>query len=63
MFSFIVAFILIELFIVPFLILILWNMTLPELLSLKHINFWQAFRINLLCALLFGGAHLAAFNH
>ena len=33
----------------------LWNMTMPEVFSLKNITFWQAFRILIISAVLFHG--------
>ena len=51
-------------FVIPFLILIvpllglivmlLWNAILPELLGVKHINFWQSVGLLILCKILFG---------
>ena len=34
----------------------LWNSTVPELFGLTTITFWQAVRLNILCAILFKGA-------
>ena len=33
----------------------IWNMTMPEVFGIKTLTFWQAFRILLLAAILFGG--------
>ena len=33
----------------------LWNTTMPDVFGLKALTFWQAFRILLLSAILFGG--------
>ena len=33
----------------------LWNTTLPDVFGVKTLTFWQAFRILLLSAILFGG--------
>lgn len=33
----------------------LWNTTVPDVFGLKALTFWQAFRILLLSAILFGG--------
>ena len=33
----------------------LWNTTVPDVFGLKTLTFWQAFRILLLSAILFGG--------
>ena len=33
----------------------LWNTTVPEVFGLKALTFWQAFRIQLLASILFGG--------
>lgn len=34
----------------------LWNSTVPEIFGLGTIGFWQAVRLNILCAILFKGA-------
>ena len=39
----------------PVFVMVLWNLTMPEILKLPQIKFWQAFRLFLLSALLFGG--------
>lgn len=52
-------------FIIPFVFLIalpaftlavmlLWNAILPDVLGVKHINFWQALGLLVLCKILFG---------
>ena len=33
----------------------LWNTTVPDVFGLKSLTFWQAFRVLLLAAILFGG--------
>ncbi len=33
----------------------LWNMTIPQVFGLRTITFWQAFRLILICGILFGG--------
>lgn len=33
----------------------LWNNTVPEVLGLKALTFWQTFRLELLCGILFKG--------
>lgn len=33
----------------------LWNITMPEVFGVKSLTFWQAFRILILAAILFGG--------
>lgn len=33
----------------------LWNTTMPDVFGVKSLTFWQAFRILLLSAILFGG--------
>ena len=39
----------------PVFVMVLWNLTMPEIFKLPQIKFWQAFRLFLLSALLFGG--------
>lgn len=34
----------------------LWNITMPEVFRLPFITFWQAFRLILICGILFGGS-------
>lgn len=36
----------------------LWNMTIPEVFGLKTITFWQAFRLLIIAAILFGGGNV-----
>lgn len=33
--------------------MLLWNSTVPEVFGLSALTFWQAVRLNVLCALLF----------
>jgi hypothetical protein len=33
----------------------LWNITMPDVFGLKHITYWQAFRLILLASILMGG--------
>ena len=33
----------------------LWNITMPDVFELRQVTFWQAFRLLLLAAILFGG--------
>lgn len=47
------------LFVVPGIFMWLWNMTCPQVFKLSEITYWQAFRLLILAALLFGGAHFA----
>lgn len=46
------------LFLVTALLQWLWNITIPELFNLKELSYWQAFRLLLICAILFGGFNL-----
>lgn len=47
-------------FVVPAFFQWLWNITCPELFHLPYLTYWQAFRILLIAALLFGGAHFTS---
>src|ERR1700750_1576644 len=38
-----------------FIVMLLWNAVLPDLLGLKQISFWQALGLLVLCKILFGG--------
>lgn len=42
------------LFILPALLMWLWNLTLPQLFGWSRLGYWQAFRLQLISALLFG---------
>ncbi|WP_020374135.1 hypothetical protein [Sulfobacillus thermosulfidooxidans] len=39
---------------IPALLMWVWNMTLPELFGWPRLHYWQAFRLELISALLFG---------
>ena len=41
-------------FIAPAILKWLWNMTMPEVFGLRPIMFWQAFRLIIICGILFG---------
>ncbi len=42
-------------FLVVWLLRWLWNITMPALFQLKQITYWQAFRLMIIAAILFGG--------
>lgn len=48
----------IVLFGLPALLMWLWNITIPEVFGLRQIRYWQAFRLVIIVAILFGLAHL-----
>lgn len=37
----------------------LWNATCPDIFRLPEITYWQALRLLIMAAILFGGAHVA----
>jgi hypothetical protein len=41
-------------FVVPALLQLLWNTTIPQVFGLRTITFWQSFRLLLICGILFG---------
>ena len=43
------------LFLLPYIVMLLWNGILPEIIGVKTITYWQAVGIFILCKLLFGG--------
>ncbi len=45
-------------FIVVGLLKYLWNSTIPQINGWSRISFWQAFRLILICAILFGGSRI-----
>jgi hypothetical protein len=51
---------LVVIFAVPAIFQWLWNITCPEVFRLQEITYWQAFRIVILAAILFGGAHFSS---
>lgn len=48
----------IMLFVLSWVLKWLWNMTVPEVFGLKTITFWQAFRLIIIAAILFGGGNV-----
>ncbi|NLU47947.1 MAG: hypothetical protein GXX02_08285 [Syntrophomonadaceae bacterium] len=46
------------LFLVAWLLQWLWNITMPQVFSLKEITYWQAFRLLIIAAILFGGPNI-----
>jgi hypothetical protein len=47
--------VLLLLFLLPAFLQWLWNMTIPEVFGSRTITYWQAFRLILICGILFGG--------
>jgi len=47
------------LFVAAWLLQWLWNITMPEVFNLKEITYWQAFRLLIIAAILFGGPNIA----
>ena len=45
------------LFAITFIVMLLWNLLLPEIIGVKSISFWQAMGILILSKILFGGFH------
>lgn len=52
---FFVIFMLFGLFAVSAVVMLLWNLIIPEISTLKVISYWQAMGLFLLCRILFGG--------
>jgi len=50
---FIIIILVIIMFIVPAILTWLWNITIPDLFGLKEIRYWQAFRLIIICKILF----------
>ena len=44
---------------VTWLLQYLWNITMPQVFNLKEVTYWEAFRILLIAAILFGGPNIA----
>jgi len=49
------CFVILFLGLLPAFLMALWNLTLPELFEFPEITYWQAVRLILISALLFGG--------
>lgn len=41
--------------VVPFIVMLLWNILIPSILGLSAISYWQALGLFVLCRILFGG--------
>ncbi len=54
--STVVLLLVVLLFVFPALLMWLWNLTLPQLFGWPRLRYWQAFRLQLISALLFGAA-------
>ncbi|MBM7855797.1 succinate dehydrogenase hydrophobic anchor subunit [Desulfohalotomaculum tongense] len=46
------------LFVLAGLLMWLWNITVPQVFGLKQITYWQAFRLLIIAAILFGGGSI-----
>lgn len=40
---------------ITYLVMVLWNAILPDLIHVGHLGFWQALGLLILCKILFGG--------
>jgi hypothetical protein len=47
---------------VSFIVMLLWNNLLPQIIHVEAINFWQAAGIFILCKLLFGFGRMGGFG-
>ena len=47
---------------VSFVVMLLWNNLLPQILHVEPINFWQAAGIFILCKILFGFGRMGGFG-
>jgi hypothetical protein len=54
-FSLVFIGVIVLIFLLPALLMWLWNMTMPEVFRLPEIRYWQAFRLLIIASLLFGG--------
>lgn len=52
---FLVLVVLALLFVVTWLLKWLWNITIPGIFGLREIVYWEAFRLIIICSILFGG--------
>lgn len=46
-----------------FVVMALWNWLMPALFGLRHISFWQALGLVILCKILFGSFHSHGRGH
>ena len=44
-------------FLIGWVVMLLWNAILPELIHVSPINYWQSIGLLVLCKILFGGLH------
>lgn len=51
------------LFLLPYIVMLLWNNILPEVIGVKTITYWQAIGIFILSKLLFGGFKTGGKHH
>ncbi len=58
MIGFIVLIVVFVFFVLTRLLQYLWNITMPEVFTLKPVTFWQAFRLLVIASILFGGPRL-----
>ena len=56
--GFIVLIVVVFVFVFSKLLQYLWNITMPEVFTLKPLTFWQAFRLLVIASILFGGPRL-----
>lgn len=47
------------LFVAAWLLQWLWNITMPQVFGLTEITYWQAFRLLIIAAILFGGPNIS----
>lgn len=50
-------------FLLPYIVMLLWNGILPEVIGVKAITYWQAVGIFILSKLLFGGFKFGKHHH
>lgn len=50
----------ISLVVVTLILMLFWNMILPELFGFKRIGFWQSFRLFIIGLILTGGLNISA---
>lgn len=49
-------------FIFGALLMWLWNITIPNIFGIRQISFWEAFRLIIIAAILFGGIRFLPFS-
>lgn len=62
MFSFALLLLLVLVFVVAGILQWLWNITIPDIFGIRVIRYWEAFRLMIICGILFSGTGATFIN-